>query len=105
MLPPQPVPPLGAHPLQEHPPHPPESVPQGQTDNRSRPIKEQSVSVRSVLTRGSVFVAAGLATVLTLSACGSSDPLASSSTSAATSAAASGSASAAAGGPIIIGSA
>jgi osmoprotectant transport system substrate-binding protein len=49
-------------------------------------------------------VAAGLAVALTLSACGSSDPLASSS-SASTSAAASGSGSAAAGGTIVIGSA
>jgi osmoprotectant transport system substrate-binding protein len=63
------------------------------------------VSVRSTLTRGSALVAAGLAVVLTVSACGSSsDPLASSS-SAATSAAASGSGSAAAGGTIVIGSA
>ena len=65
------------------------------------------MSVRSALTRGA-FVAAGLAAVLTVSACGSSDPLAASSTSAATSAAASGSASGSAsagGAPIIVGSA
>ena len=65
------------------------------------------MSVRSTLTRGSAVLAAGLAAVLTLSACGSSDPLASSSTSAA-SAAGSGSASgsaAAGGAPIVIGSA
>ena len=64
------------------------------------------MSVRSALTRGA-FVAAGLAAVLTVSACGSSDPLAASSTSAATSAAASGSesGSTSAGAPIIVGSA
>ena len=62
------------------------------------------MSVRSTLTRGSALVAAGLAVALTLSACGSSNPLASSS-SASTSAAASGSGSAAAGGTIVIGSA
>jgi osmoprotectant transport system substrate-binding protein len=64
------------------------------------------VSVRSTLTRSGVYVAAGLAAALALTACGSSsDPLASSSSAAATSAAASGSGSAAAGGPIVIGSA
>lgn len=64
------------------------------------------MSVRSTLTKGGTFVAAGLAAVLTLTACGgSADPLASS-TSATASAAASGSGSAAAGGgAIIIGSA
>ncbi len=64
------------------------------------------MSVRSTLTRSGVYVAAGLAAALALTACGSSsDPLASSSSAAATSAAASGSGSAAAGGPIVIGSA
>jgi len=64
------------------------------------------VSVHSTLTRASVLIAAGLAAALTLSACGSSDPLASgsSASSAAASSGASGSDSAA-GGPIIIGSA
>ena len=64
------------------------------------------MSVRSTLTRASVLIAAGLAAALTLSACGSSDPLASgsSASSAAASSGASGSDSAA-GGPIIIGSA
>ena len=66
------------------------------------------MSIRSLLTRGSAVVAVGLAATLALSACGSSDPLASSSSSAATAAASgsdSGSGSAAAGGPIVIGSA
>jgi osmoprotectant transport system substrate-binding protein len=63
------------------------------------------VSIRSTLTRGSAFAAAGLAAVLTLSACGSSDPLASSATSATSAAAESASGSAAAGPPIVIGSA
>src|SRR5664279_2854339 len=67
-----------------------------------------NVSLRSTLTRSSAFVAAGLAVVLTLSACGSSSNPLSSSTSSATSAATSGSGasgSAAAGGQIVIGSA
>jgi osmoprotectant transport system substrate-binding protein len=55
------------------------------------------------MTRGSGIAAAGLAVVLAVTACGSSDPLASSSSTSA-SAAASGSGSAA-GGPIVIGSA
>ncbi|HEY4992308.1 MAG TPA: ABC transporter substrate-binding protein [Nakamurella sp.] len=66
------------------------------------------MSLRSTLTRSSAFVAAGLAVVLTLSACGSSSNPLSSSSSSATSAAASGSGasgSAAAGGQIVIGSA
>jgi osmoprotectant transport system substrate-binding protein len=60
------------------------------------------VSVRSALTRASVLIAAGLAAALTLSACGSSDPLASSSSSTASSGA---SESESASGPIVIGSA
>ncbi len=65
------------------------------------------MSVRSTLTRASVMIAAGLAAALTLSACGSSDPLASSSSSAASAAASSGaSGSGSSGGtPIVIGSA
>lgn len=62
------------------------------------------MSFRSTMTRGSGIAAAGLAVVLAVTACGSSDPLASSSSTSA-SAAASGSGSAAAGGQIVIGSA
>jgi len=65
------------------------------------------VSVRSTLTRASVLIAAGLAAALALSACGSSDPLASSSSSSTASAAASSGASESesASGEIVIGSA
>ncbi len=77
------------------------------------------MSLRTSLFRGATVLAAGLATVLTLSACGSSDPLASSSSSTASAAAGGGSSAASgsagsgaasagggsAGGQIVIGSA